>query len=322
MRIGVIDLGTNSVRFAIYRIKGSGRALLVHKEKRLIQLGKDVFRGGELGPKSSKKLLEAFKDYRRICFKYHLNRVVAVGTSALREAANSAKLQSELKRRFDIDLNIIPGEEEARIIAQGVIANDPLARGSFAVVDIGGGSTEVAICKGDHILHQKSFPWGAARLSEELRQRGFRRAKKRARIDILSDLRLQIRREVYSVLCAENWPSVPHVIASSGTIRAILRLCRDGNQKRRLISHSRLRKVSEILSLETPASLTKKHSVAPWRAGGIAAAAILLDEITCALGAKSISGTKHALTEGLLAEELRRTEYLKTLPMELIHKVA
>ena len=124
----------------------------------MIRLGEDVFLKGRLNQHSAEICIAAFKEFKKSIAEFRVSRVVAFGTSALRDARDAEKLVARIRRLTGIKIKIIPGEEEARLIARGIMANEVGLRGRHALVDIGGGSTEVTVCNGKNILKLASFP--------------------------------------------------------------------------------------------------------------------------------------------------------------------
>jgi len=166
MRVAIIDLGTNSVRFDIHQIGPGGELKSLHREKLQIRLGQGVFLTGRLDHGAIRRALHAFESFQTTARALRVEKIVAFGTSALREASDSDQFLKRIKTRTKINVRIISGEEEARYIAEGILANERDLKGNFALVDIGGGSTEVSVCKGKKILRATSFALGTARLQQ------------------------------------------------------------------------------------------------------------------------------------------------------------
>jgi exopolyphosphatase/guanosine-5'-triphosphate,3'-diphosphate pyrophosphatase len=167
MRIAIIDLGTNSVRFDVHQI-GPGRGIRrLHRDKLMIRLGQGVFTDGKLDSNAIRRTTQAFLGFRRIAKDLHVEKIVAFGTSALREAYDSEKFLARIYARTEIDVRVISGDEEAELIALGILSQESQARGKFALVDIGGGSTEISLCQGSRVLHASSFPSGLGFLGKD-----------------------------------------------------------------------------------------------------------------------------------------------------------
>jgi exopolyphosphatase / guanosine-5'-triphosphate,3'-diphosphate pyrophosphatase len=140
MRVAVVDIGTNSTRLLIADVDGSE---LTEVERRTIvtRLGEGLEAAGHLSDAAMERVSAALAGYREAIDELGAQRVVAVATSAMRDARNGPAFRDEIERRFGIDATTISGDEEARLTFLGATAGrDPGAH--TLVIDIGGGSTE------------------------------------------------------------------------------------------------------------------------------------------------------------------------------------
>ncbi|MDB5037025.1 MAG: Exopolyphosphatase, partial [Bacteriovoracaceae bacterium] len=133
MRLAIIDLGTNSVRFDVVEVAEGGQILKLHREKLMIRLGDKVFLRKRLDPHAIGVCIDAFRSFKSTLEDFHVKRVIAFGTAALREARDGARLIEKIKRQTGITVRIISGDEEARLIAKGVLKNESSLRGRFAL---------------------------------------------------------------------------------------------------------------------------------------------------------------------------------------------
>ncbi|MGQ0644952.1 MAG: Ppx/GppA phosphatase family protein [Elusimicrobiota bacterium] len=302
IRVGIIDLGTNSVRFDVYQIGPGLRTRRLHREKLPVRLGSGVFLNGRLDPAAVRRTLQAFDSFKRTADEFRAGRVAAFGTSALRAASDGRALARAVRRRTGIELKIISGEEEARLIARGVLANKKKAKGRFALVDIGGGSTEISLCRRRKLLHAASFPLGSTRLQETfLKGVPPRPASGDHPLDAL---RVHIRNVLRPFLKSKEWPGAARVVGSGGTIRALTELHPDEGGGKKTLAFARLRKIVKELSRLTPAQLKRVPGMEASRAETILAGAVLLEEVMRALGAEKVSATSFSLREGILEKEL------------------
>jgi exopolyphosphatase/guanosine-5'-triphosphate,3'-diphosphate pyrophosphatase len=164
MRFAVIDLGTNSVRFDVHQL--GKKAKLLHREKLMIRLGQEVFLKGKLNKDAIDRASQAFIHFAKVARKLQTDRMIAFGTSALRESKNGAAFVEHIRNVSGIELRVISGQEEARFIAAGILRNEKKLPPRFALIDIGGGSTEVSICKKNKAAASHSFPLGTARMQQ------------------------------------------------------------------------------------------------------------------------------------------------------------
>ena len=153
MNIAAIDIGTNTLRLLIGRVN-NGRLARVASERAVTRPGKDLIKTGVLSADSIDKSLKALGSFKTTCDKHNVSKIIAVGTSALREAKNSLDFIDAVKRGTGIEIEIISGEREAELTVKGVTAGfeDKKRPDAFFIIDIGGGSTEWIIYKGNNQL--------------------------------------------------------------------------------------------------------------------------------------------------------------------------
>jgi exopolyphosphatase/guanosine-5'-triphosphate,3'-diphosphate pyrophosphatase len=308
MRVAIIDLGTNSVRFDVHSITLTGQTKLLHREKLMIRLGQGVFLQGKMDPDAILRTVEAMEHFRQIATGLRVRKVVAFGTSALREAADAGTLLESVRRRTGIEIKVISGKEEAKLIALGVLANEAPPKGRFALVDIGGGSTEISIARGTAVLQGDSFPLGTARLQQVFLKRSPPREVN------ISQLRDYISNLVRQKMVADKWPSCDAILGSSGTIRAIARLIhkKDNYYSVKALSElvAEMRRMTTTQLLEIPGMESKRVDM-------ILSGAILLEEIALALGARKVIASEFSLRDGIIEEERRLAKSHKSSHLEL-----
>jgi exopolyphosphatase/guanosine-5'-triphosphate,3'-diphosphate pyrophosphatase len=298
MRLGIIDLGTNSVRFDVHSIGQKGQVHLLHREKLMIRLGQGVFLENKLDASAIHRTVQAFLSFRRTATLLHTEKVIAFGTSALREASDSDALVDLIRQKTQIDIRVISGAEEAQLIASGILANEPPHKGRYGLVDIGGGSTEISICRDQSILRANSFPLGAARLQQIF-------LKKDSDPKTIASFRRYVKSTLLPVLISQEWPQVPLIIGSSGTIRALERILKKTNSRENGINRRGLGKLIQVMSKMTRAQLMGLPGLEPKRVDIILSGAILLDECMKALGTKQLVTTNFSLRDGILDREIR-----------------
>jgi exopolyphosphatase/guanosine-5'-triphosphate,3'-diphosphate pyrophosphatase len=143
MRVGVVDIGTNSTRLLLAEVEGDA---LTEVERRtaVTRLGEGLEATGRLSDAAIARVSEALAGYRAALDELGAERVVAVATSAMRDAANGPQFRDEIERRFGLDARTISGDEEARLTFLGATAGRD-AGAATLVIDIGGGSTEFVV---------------------------------------------------------------------------------------------------------------------------------------------------------------------------------
>ena len=300
MRIGIIDLGTNSVRFDVQQLLKDGTFRQLHREKIMVRLGQGVFLKGTLDRGAARRTLDAFEQFPRTARALKAGKIIAFGTSALREVADRDQFLARVEEKTGIRLRVISGKEEAALIALGVLSREKsrLLKGRFALVDIGGGSTEISICDGQKILQSTSFPIGTARIQQLFLK------KSPPGPGQLEAAREYISNVLRDVMSSEKWPSVRRVIGSSGTIRAIEKISRRETGSG-LIRSGWVDDLTERMGAMTRASLRQIPGMEEKRVDMFLSGTLLFDECLKALGAREAVATEYSLRDGILEEELR-----------------
>ena len=262
-----------------------------------MRLGEGVFESGRLSRAAVARTLAAFRSFARTCRDLRVDKTVAFGTSALREASDSENLIDLLRRKAGIEVRVIPGSEEARLIAQGILHHEKVPKGSFAIVDVGGGSVEIVLCRRRRILKAVSSDLGVLRL-----QQSFLKTNP-PKPSALKDLRRHVRGVLRAAAPRGGWPRVKEILGSGGTIR-VLRRIQGGFEGGRLDAEKLDRMVDRLEPLSLP-GLRKVPGMEPKRADFILAGAALMAEIAEVLEADDVRSTDFALRDGMLAEEVR-----------------
>ncbi|MGH3670650.1 MAG: exopolyphosphatase, partial [Pseudonocardiaceae bacterium] len=143
-RVAAIDCGTNSIRLLVADV-AEGKLVDVDREMRIVRLGQDVDATGRLAPDALERTRIALAEYVAIVRAAGVERVRMVATSATRDAANRDDFFAMVRQTLGTDAEVITGEEEARLSFTGAVGDLDPASGPFAVVDVGGGSTEVVL---------------------------------------------------------------------------------------------------------------------------------------------------------------------------------
>jgi exopolyphosphatase / guanosine-5'-triphosphate,3'-diphosphate pyrophosphatase len=170
MRLGVIDVGTNTVLLLVADRHPDGSLVAVAEKATITRLGEGVDRLRRLSPAAIARTNAALNDYRGIVDELRIDRMSVVGTSAMRDAGGGDAVRDHVRACFGVDARVLSGEEEARLTFRGAtsgLAVDPKVE--LTVVDVGGGSTEVVLGRPGRepaIRYAESFDVGSVRLTE------------------------------------------------------------------------------------------------------------------------------------------------------------
>jgi exopolyphosphatase/guanosine-5'-triphosphate,3'-diphosphate pyrophosphatase len=315
MRIAIIDLGTNSVRFDIVQTQSSRKSNIrtrtgkpnkvrfqrLYREKLMIRLGQNLFSGGKLDPRAIHRTLEAFEEFKKTSRRMHVTEVLAFGTSALRDASDADDLLAEIQKKTGIEVKVISGEQEAQLIALGILANEnpEHLKGTVALIDIGGGSTEISICKKAALLHGESFAVGAARIQQVyLKTSPPKASKKHGQLAVERALESVETTLKASGFLKGNW-KIRRALGSSGTIRAVAKLLQANEIRlKELIELNR--RLAEMDTTE----LLGLPGMEPKRVDMILAGSLILEAAMRVLRVEVVLPTEFSLRDGILAHEL------------------
>ena len=166
MPVAVIDIGTNTTRLLVAERDDDGGVVELERRTTITSLGQGVDATGRLAPEAMERVAAAIAEYRELIDRLGAERIVAVATSAMRDAENGPAFRDELKERFGVDARTISGDEEARLTFLGATAGRRDDR-QTVVIDIGGGSTEYVVGRpgGDPGFHT-STQMGSVRHTE------------------------------------------------------------------------------------------------------------------------------------------------------------
>jgi exopolyphosphatase/guanosine-5'-triphosphate,3'-diphosphate pyrophosphatase len=169
IRFGAIDIGSNAARLLITSVTGLEEGEEVYFKKAALvrvplRLGFDAFVNGELSPRSIDRLTHTMQAYFHTMKAYEVSEYRACATSAMREARNSDEIIKKVKKASNLDIEVLPGHSEARIIYNTQVTEKLDENRPYIYIDVGGGSTEVSIFKKKEVIASKSFKIGTIRL--------------------------------------------------------------------------------------------------------------------------------------------------------------
>ena len=167
-KIAAIDAGSNAIRMIVGNVDENWRVEPIENIRLPVRLGQDVFASGSLGEKTIQQAVEAFLHFQRVASDLGVVKTRAIATSALREAANGDILVDRIARTSGIEIEIISGAEEARLIHQAVAHTINLKGKRAVLIDIGGGSVEVTLSENQNMISTESYNMGTVRLLQKL----------------------------------------------------------------------------------------------------------------------------------------------------------
>jgi exopolyphosphatase/guanosine-5'-triphosphate,3'-diphosphate pyrophosphatase len=303
-KISAIDAGSNAMRMVVGEVDEKWQVKTVENIRLPVRLGGDVFGKGSLENKTIQQAEEAFLRFKHTADIHNVHRLRAVATSAAREAANRDLLIDRIHQISGIELEIISGEEEARLIHQAVIHELKLKNKRILLIDIGGGSVEVTISNGQSIISTESYNMGTVRLLEKLDDKKPGHTFGKLVREYAENARYRIERNLGDEkiqVCAGTGGNVEEI----GRLRQKL----FKGESDRLITLPELEKLVERLSDMSYTERMRKLGLRPDRADVILPASIILHLIAKEAGVKQIAIPNVGLKDGILldlAEELSK----------------
>lgn len=169
MKIGIIDLGTNTFNLLIAEIDDIGGYQHLYKSKVGVKLGEGSFEKNYITEEAMERAMVALTAQIAAIKNQHCDRILAFATSAVRNASNGQQFVDKVYDHFKIRIRVIDGEEEASMIYRGVQLSEVLTENNSVIMDIGGGSTEFIIANDQEIIWKKSYELGVTRLIEKFK---------------------------------------------------------------------------------------------------------------------------------------------------------
>lgn len=167
MKVAALDLGTNTFLCLIAEGDAKNGITKVHKDlMQVVRLGQDIDKTKRLHPEALKRARACLEEFKKEIDAQNVDKILAMATSAARDAENGEEL-FKIGKDLGIPIEIIPGEDEARITYQGATTGRAADGKTLLVVDVGGGSTEFILGKGNQILFGESLNIGGVRLTEK-----------------------------------------------------------------------------------------------------------------------------------------------------------
>ena len=307
MRIAAIDIGTNSIHMIVVRVRQDLSFEVIDREKDMVRLGAGGLDGRSLTATAVTAALQTLSKFKRIAEANHVDEVVATATSAVREADNGGVFIAQVAKTTGINVRVISGTEEARLIHTAACYGVDTGKAPAVVVDIGGGSVEVSLGTATHVSQGRSFKLGVIRLTERFVKSDPLSARDERR------LAKYINKEIGPYLNGLARRRFDRVIGTSGTILSLgsLALSETGGVGPEDLRNRRVpaKAISKLRRRLTGLDLDARLHVAgldPRRADIVVAGSVLLDLLLRRLDADELTLCDLALREGLVLDYIQR----------------
>jgi len=301
MRVAVLDIGTNSTRLLVAEVEDGRITAELERRSTVTRLGRGVDTSGQLSMEAIDDVCRTVGEYIEAYEALEPDRVVAIATSAVRDAGNSGAFIAELRERFALDARVLEGAEEARLTYLGTIADRPPAD-STLVVDIGGGSTELVLGTGTEVDHYYSLQVGTVRHTER------HLADDPPTAQQLEALAADVRSVIDKELEGEVLTSADQGIAVAGTPTSLAAIDQelDPYDPERVHGYGLpLSSIQHMLSMLAAMPLEERLHVIglhPGRAPTIVAGAVILIQVMRAFGLSEIEVSEHDILYGAALE--------------------
>ncbi|AKB30683.1 Exopolyphosphatase [Methanosarcina siciliae T4/M] len=308
--VAFIDIGTNSVRLLLVRINPNGSYQPLTKQKETVRLGEKEFIDRILQPKAMERATVVCKKFMELARAYKAEEIMAVATSATRDASNKVQFLEMIKREANLEVCTISGSEEARLIYLGVSSGLRLGYTKALFIDIGGGSTEVSIGDQNKFYFLHSLNLGAIRLTNmflpdetgPVSEEQYEQIKAYIRhktVDIIKEL------SRYKASCA---------VGSSGTIEnlakiAFVYLHKPSPESFEKLEYEDLKKIVRAMCALPLEERRKFPGINVQRADIILAGAAIIETFMEELELPEIAVSKRGLREGLLVDYISKSEF-------------
>jgi exopolyphosphatase / guanosine-5'-triphosphate,3'-diphosphate pyrophosphatase len=310
VRVAAIDIGSNSIRQIVADVSPNGTIRVVDELKAQPRLGTGMTATGALGVEPMNAAVETLSRMATLARQLGAEHVEAVATSAVREAGNGAEFLQRVRAETGLRVRALAGEDEARLTFRSALAHFDLGVGRYVVMDIGGGSIELALSADGLLDRLISLPFGAILLTEQFLGSAVQAGGRALRRGI-RDLRRHVRAELRARLPLRDWHGA-QVIGSGGTFTNLggMYLARQRVDTARTVHATRVPRVEleHLLFALEDLPLAERAAVPglnPARADIIVAGLAVIAEVVARVEAREIVVSAYGIREGLLLETAR-----------------
>ena len=286
--LAAIDIGSNGARLLIKNVKedtmGNVEFTKVLFLRIPLRLGKDVFTLGEISAERERMMMCMIKSYKQLMKLYNVERYRACATSAMRDARNGAKILKKIKKETDIEIEILNGSEEAKILYNNSVESAESVNGNYAYVDVGGGSTEISVLSNGKLVGSCSYNIGTIRLLSGA-----------VSPDVLDSLKSDMTDY------AKSYPGII-IVGSGGNINKLSRMFHESSKKSKhnILPVKNLQQIHDEMKPLSIKERIDKYGLKADRADVIIPAAEIFLNVAQALGCTEIHVPNISLADGII----------------------
>ena len=304
MRLGVLDVGSNTVHLLIVDAHHGGAPTPAHSEKIELRLSENLTDEGHVSPTATAQLVSFVEKAQELAEDKGVSEISGFATSALRDAPNGADVLAEVTEHTGVPVELLSGEDEARLTFLAARRWFGWSSGRLLVADIGGGSLEVAVGTDEEPDEVMSLPLGAGRLTREFITADPPRPKE------IKAMRKHVRSEVANVVSRFNRLGAPEMaVATSKTFRQLARVTgaapsAEGPYVRRVLRRDALSRWLPELSEMTAAQRAELPGVSGGRAAQLIAGGAVAEAVMDLFDVEQLVLCPWALREGVILRRL------------------
>jgi exopolyphosphatase / guanosine-5'-triphosphate,3'-diphosphate pyrophosphatase len=307
VRLGVLDVGSNTVHLLVVDAHRGAHPMPASSEKTVLRLAERIDADGRLSAEGADDLVYTVAEAKKSAVKLGCEDLMAFATSAVRDAHNAAEVLDRVYAETGVELRVLTGTDEARLTFLAARRWYGWSAGKLLVLDIGGGSLELAMGVDEAPDYAKSVPLGAGRLT---RERFTSDPPSREQIDATREWLDDELTSVAKKVAKQGEPD--RVVATSKTFRSLSRLTgaapsSAGPRVRRVLTEAGLRQLIAFISRMSAADLAELEGVSPSRSHQLVAGALVAHATMRALGRPELEICPWALREGVILRRLDQT---------------
>ncbi len=298
MRIAALDVGSNSFHLIVADVGTGGHINILDRSKEMVRLGDSTLHHGVIPPEVFRRGLDALRALRRIADRHTVDALVAVATSAVREAQNGGEFVRAARDEAGIDIRVIRGDEEARLIYLGARGSLDLGKRRVALFDLGGGSLEAILADAQELYYTASLKLGVIRLAESCPCSDPPTSRERAQLNE------RVRSLLEPVIARMRAMGFDFVALASGTASAlagVMRADKEGSGKS-VVAVRDVAALEQRLGTMSLAARAKLPGLDARRADTIYAGAVVYRTVLELAGADEAVLCETALREGIIAD--------------------
>ncbi len=305
LRLAAIDVGSNSVHMVVAQVDADGGVTTLWRMKEMVGLGRMSFPSHRLSKEAMDRAIAVLTRFKQAAQQRQSEKIIAVATSAIREATNGGDFIERAKRELGLYIRVVSARDEARLIYQAVRHAMPMKHQPHLIIDVGGGSVEFIVGDDRRPVLLDSRKLGAARMTAK-----FVKSDPISNED-LAALRKHYRRELAPLIEGILKLKPQKCIGTSGTLENIAAMCRavdhsNGNGSGTVIERGALERLTKKLIESDAKSRTNIRGLDDQRKDQIVAGAVLVAELMNRLKLKRMHLCGSALREGILLDYLSR----------------